>query len=174
MLNRTNRTFSANLNGLNLGTRSFVVKASASNGNATPRILHAHQRLMRDGTMITGDPMIRPTSRIAPSWYPCSSLGSSWPVSLAAKVVPVVAQSQGLHMETAIARLLSSLKQDLSPVKSKRGGRSKTRLAVRPFASSRLETNQVFRPGIRADRQPHGGRASSGVCLAKAPAAARG
>ena len=49
MLNRTNRTLSANLNRLNLGTRSLVLVTSLNNGNATLRVRHAHEDAMRDG-----------------------------------------------------------------------------------------------------------------------------
>lgn len=49
MLNRTNRTLSANLNRLNLGTRSLAAQASANFGGQTLRIRHAHAVVMRDG-----------------------------------------------------------------------------------------------------------------------------
>jgi len=46
MLNRTNRTLSANLNRLNLGTRSLAVNASGNNGSLALRT--AHVRLFVD------------------------------------------------------------------------------------------------------------------------------
>jgi hypothetical protein len=49
MLNRTNRTNSANLNRLNLGTRSLDLQASANIGGQTLRIRHAHDVIMRVG-----------------------------------------------------------------------------------------------------------------------------
>jgi len=49
MLNRTNRTLSANLNRLNLGTRSLAVSAGVNNGDQTLRIRHTHRVVMRDG-----------------------------------------------------------------------------------------------------------------------------
>lgn len=54
MLNRNNRTLSANLNRLNLGTRSLAAQASANFGGQTLRIRHAHSVVMRDGML--GDP----------------------------------------------------------------------------------------------------------------------
>src|SRR5215208_6003695 len=50
MLNRTNRTLSANLNRLNLGTRSLAATANVNTGDLqTLRIRHAHRVVMRDG-----------------------------------------------------------------------------------------------------------------------------
>jgi len=49
MLNRTNRTPSANLNRLNLGTRSLAASAGVINGEQALRIRHAHRVVMRDG-----------------------------------------------------------------------------------------------------------------------------
>lgn len=50
MLNRTNRTLSANLNGLNLGTRSLAVTANINTGDLqTLRTRHTHRVVMRDG-----------------------------------------------------------------------------------------------------------------------------
>ena len=54
MLNRTNRTLSANLNRLNLGTRSLALAASVNNGDSTLRIRHVHpcRHARRDGRSI--------------------------------------------------------------------------------------------------------------------------
>jgi len=50
MLYRTNRTLSANLNRLNLGTRSLAATANVNTGDLqTLRIRHAHHVVMRDG-----------------------------------------------------------------------------------------------------------------------------
>ncbi|MHC5538977.1 hypothetical protein ACYOEI_12220 [Singulisphaera rosea] len=50
MLNRTNRTLSANLNRLNLGTRSFAIAANVNNGDQTLRLRHDdHRVVLRDG-----------------------------------------------------------------------------------------------------------------------------
>src|SRR5579871_1548111 len=49
MLNRTNRTLSANLNRLNLGTRSLAASANVINGDKTLRTRHVHRVVMRDG-----------------------------------------------------------------------------------------------------------------------------
>ncbi len=65
MLNRTNRTLSANRNRLNLGTRSLVVATGEINGKVTLRLRHAHGTPMRDGMRWSFDPSIQPTSRIA-------------------------------------------------------------------------------------------------------------
>jgi hypothetical protein len=65
MLNRTNRTLSANLNRLNLGTRSFVLATGESNGKVTLRIRHAHGPAVRAEMAWSYDPSIRPSSRFA-------------------------------------------------------------------------------------------------------------
>jgi hypothetical protein len=49
MLNRTNRTLSANLNRLNLGTRSLAFVANVNNGAKTLATSHTHRGVMRDG-----------------------------------------------------------------------------------------------------------------------------
>jgi hypothetical protein len=49
MLNRTNRTLSAHLNRLNLGTRSFALKSGVNIDGQTLRSRHAHCVVMRDG-----------------------------------------------------------------------------------------------------------------------------
>lgn len=51
MLNRTNRTLSANLNRLNLGTRSLAILAGVDNGVQTLRTRHVHRVVMRDGVL---------------------------------------------------------------------------------------------------------------------------
>jgi hypothetical protein len=65
MLNRTNRTLSANLNRLNLGTRSLVLATGEVNGKSALRVRHAHGIPMRDGMLWSFDPSISPISRIA-------------------------------------------------------------------------------------------------------------
>ena len=175
MLNRTNRTLSANLNGLNLGTRSFVVKANAFNGNPTLLIPHTHQHAMRDGTMMMNDPMIRRSSWIVRSWIPCSSVGSSWPVvSHTAKFEPAVSESRRFHVDLIDVTLLSKREKYLTPIASQRANRSPRHLVTRPFAQPRLETYRGLQQGLIANRPFTGGRATSGRCLANAPAAARG
>lgn len=90
MLYRTNRTLSANLNGLNLGTRSLAILAGEANGKSTLRIPHAHgPKPMRDGMFWSFDPPIRPSSRIAILTIPGSSL-----VVPGTAEVPVVRQQQ--------------------------------------------------------------------------------
>jgi hypothetical protein len=52
MLNRTNRTLSANLNRLNLGTRSLAASANVNSiGVQTLRTRHVHRVVMRDGIL---------------------------------------------------------------------------------------------------------------------------
>jgi len=78
MLNRTNRTLSANRNGLNLGTRSLAI-AGGSNGIKTLRDLHAHGIAMRAGMYPESDPAIRSSGdRI--SVIPGSTPVVPWPV----------------------------------------------------------------------------------------------
>jgi len=99
MLNRTNRTLSANLNRLNLGTRSLVLKTGVNNGDSTLRVRHAHAHAyaMRDGMFRSFDPSISDPSWVAIPSIPCSSPVSPWPgpdrpSSVASRwvVVPVV------------------------------------------------------------------------------------
>jgi hypothetical protein len=97
MLNRTNRTLSANLNRLNLGTRSLVLKTGVNNGDSTLRVRHAHAYAMRDGMFRSFDPAISDPSWVAIPSFPCSSPVSPWPgpdrpSSVASRwvVVPVV------------------------------------------------------------------------------------
>jgi hypothetical protein len=72
MLNRTNRTLSANLNRLNLGTRSLGLQASAIVGGQTLRIRHAHDVVMRDGIVgVPMDPITCGSWRVVE--IPCSS-----------------------------------------------------------------------------------------------------
>src|SRR3954469_22836378 len=77
MLNRTNRTLSAHLNRLNLGTRSLATLASFNNGDQTLRTRHAHPVDMRAG--VDGYP-VSPISigRIGNPSIPGSSSVSSW------------------------------------------------------------------------------------------------
>ena len=92
MLNRTNRTLSANLNRLNLGTRSLVLKTSAINGKVTHQIRHAHGSAMRDGMSWSIDPSIQSMSRIAIPTIPGSSPVVPWPAG-SLPVRPSVADS---------------------------------------------------------------------------------
>jgi len=85
MLNRTNRTLSANLNRLNLGTRSLATQADVNNGDQTLRIRHAHRVVMRDG--MTGFP---------PS-----------PISISGGVIPVISGSPAVSpwlVESCVVR----------------------------------------------------------------------
>jgi hypothetical protein len=80
MLNRTNRTLSANLNRLNLGTRSLVLGASELNGNLTQRVRLAHGTAMRAGMSAESYPSIPPSwSRMGIPAVPGSAAAFVWP-----------------------------------------------------------------------------------------------
>jgi hypothetical protein len=77
MLNRTNRTLSAHLNRLNLGTRSLASRASLNNGAQTLHTRHVFPVVMRDG--IVGAPVYPiPVGRIGTPSIPGSTSVSSW------------------------------------------------------------------------------------------------
>ena len=82
MLNRTNRTLSANLHRLNLGTRSLVLVENVNSGKSTLRIHHDHDFAMRARMFASSDPAIRlPSSRIRiPSILGSTSV-VTWPVA---------------------------------------------------------------------------------------------
>ena len=80
-MNRTNRTLSANLNRLNLGTRSLVPNTNECNSKQTQRVRHAHGFAMRAGMFVSSDPSIQTWSiRIGISSIPGSSPVAPWPV----------------------------------------------------------------------------------------------
>jgi len=80
MLNRTNRTLSANLNRLNLGTRSLAIVAGVNNGDQTLRIRHVHRDVMHDGMPgYQSAPISIRRGAITP--FPSSSSVSPWLVS---------------------------------------------------------------------------------------------
>ena len=81
MLNRTNRTLSANLNRLNLGTRSLVLAENVNTGNSTLRIHPDHDFAMRARMFASSDPAIRPPStRIRIPVILGSTSVVTWPV----------------------------------------------------------------------------------------------
>jgi len=133
MLNRTNRTLSAHLNRLNLGSRSLVLATGESNGKSTLRIPHAHGRYpMRDGMFWSFDPPIRPTSRIAIPTTPGSSLVVPGPVEVSVVRPPVVvdhATHSALTARTAQAACLPDAgqgqpaKPGRKPLQGRRQGR---------------------------------------------------
>ena len=105
MLNRTNRTLSAHLNRLNLGTRSLALKSGVNIDGQTLRSRHAHCVVMRDGMRehaldpvsetITGSVVSTriPGLPIVPSWLIASpvvraKVGLDVPVTLDAWPVP--------------------------------------------------------------------------------------
>ena len=81
MLNRTNRTLSANHNRLNLGTRSLVLANGLNNGNPTLRARLAHADSMRDGMFGDRDPLSISRSRISIPSTPGSTPVVPWPVA---------------------------------------------------------------------------------------------
>lgn len=84
MLNRTNRTLSANLNRLNLGTRSLVLAKNGTHGGQTLRFRHDHGFAMRAGMFGSSEPAIRPESmgsEIPIGNISGSSVVVSWPIS---------------------------------------------------------------------------------------------
>ena len=105
MLNRTNRTLSAHLNRLNLGTRSLALKSGVNIDGQTLRSRHAHCVVMRDGMREqalepvsgtitgTGASTRIPGLPIVPSWLIASPVvrprfGLDLPVPLADRPVP--------------------------------------------------------------------------------------
>jgi hypothetical protein len=96
MLNRTNRTLSANLNRLNLGTRSLAAPANVNTGDLQAlRIRHAHRVVMRDGMHGFSPPSI-PMRSEAIAVIPGSLPVSSWLVASR-----VVRSGVGLAAETS-------------------------------------------------------------------------
>ena len=88
MLNRKNRTLSANLNRLNLGTRSLAGKVSANHGDQTLRIRPVDAFVMRDGMVgYAEDPMFIGICRIAA--IPSSSVAVPRPSPVMRVVCPV-------------------------------------------------------------------------------------
>jgi len=105
MLNRTNRTLSAHLNRLNLGTRSLALKSGVNIDGQTLRSRHAYRVVMRDGLREQAlDPVSAaimgtavstriPGLPVVPSWLIASPVvrprfGLDLPVPLADRPVP--------------------------------------------------------------------------------------
>jgi len=82
MLNRTNRTLSANLNRLNLGTRSLASLASVNTGAQALRTRPAFAVAMRDGTMGILDEPISIGKRVIPQVPSSPSVSVEAPVAL--------------------------------------------------------------------------------------------
>ncbi len=143
MLNRTNRTLSANLNRLNLGTRSLDLQASANFGDQTLRIRHAHAVVMRDGmsgavmdpisigtwriTDISGSSPVRPR--------PPAGCVVSREVELTAQVVPVTTRSATSHGRPTLHG--ESQRQSRS-----RCSRERAKSSRRPFTGKRLHESR--------------------------------
>jgi hypothetical protein len=112
MLNRTNRTLSANLNRLNLGTRSLALVAGINNGEKSLHIRHAHGVIMRAGMVGYCPPRI-PDSRPDLPFIPGSSSVPSWLFS-SRSVRPWVEFAAAVSA-SAITRLVSSCDQPGGP-----------------------------------------------------------
>jgi len=139
MLNRTNRTLSANLNRLNLGTRSLAATANVNFGDLqTLRTRHAHRVVMRDGMLNLRPSPIHIVDGSIPS-IPGSPIPvSSW---------PVVGQVRGsrveLAVETSVVGVNSPcwLRQSQSSTSEQSLPRQeRSKLDRKPFAGKRLYT----------------------------------
>jgi hypothetical protein len=156
MLNRTNRTLTANLNRLNLGTRSLAL-TGAVNGKGAQGIHHAHGTPMRDGMFGSSDPsIIRPSSRIRIIDIPGSSPVEPWPAEgwavrppVGLPVTPVVPVVDRARTATAAACLAGTApsrtpsrfaEKRVKPVrdalKGKRAGQGYARGAYRAYAAA--------------------------------------
>lgn len=134
MLNRTNRTLSATLNRLNLGTRSLAVTANINTGDLqTLRTRHVHRVVMRDGMpgyrpspipISRGAIPVIPGSLPVPSWLSASRPVRPWG-ELAAEMFTVSdrpcrqGESQTFSLERDLDRQERS-KRDRRPVTAKR------------------------------------------------------
>ncbi|SIO14797.1 hypothetical protein SAMN05444166_2703 [Singulisphaera sp. GP187] len=141
MLNRTNRTQSANLNGLNLGTRSLAVTANINTGDLqTLRTRHVHRVVMRDGmhgslpssiSLSRGEIPVIPGSRPVPSWLVQSRSVRPWG-EFAAEMFTRADRTcrQGDSVAFSLERVLDQpgpdrSKRDCKPVTTSTGKRSK-------------------------------------------------
>jgi len=162
MLNRTNRTLSANLNRLNLGTRSLAALAGVINGDQTLRVRHAHRVVMRDG--MTGfQPTPNPISGEVIPAIPGSPAVSPRPASTSRVVrarVGLAAETSSLadrpcwrgeSQDPSLERIQPQTRQerakdDRKPLKGKRlysrsGLGYAPARAARPTAAARLATS---------------------------------
>jgi hypothetical protein len=136
MLNRTNRTLSANLNRLNLGTRSLVLNTSGTNGKSILRVRHAHGFAMRDGMHLELDPSIRFLSRSELPGIPCSFPAFPWrgvSAPLPAVVRPVDGSTE---VVTRVQPQAPALKTRACARPVKPGHRASTARAARPAAAA--------------------------------------
>lgn len=108
MLNRTNRTLSANFNRLNLGTRSLALVASGINGTVTLRGRLSRGDSPRDGSReairIASISMSFPhESMKRPPMAPCSSPADPWR-TWRADTGPVAAVPVPVAVESSVVR----------------------------------------------------------------------
>ena len=122
-MNRTNRTLSANLNRLNLGTRSLVLATGLNDGLSTLDVRLAHDSGMRDGMHEGFGPPIIESVGFVTLTIPCPFPANPWPgrprPSRAVRpqvAVPVVtlaeADQAGAVQSQARARLASSKREE--------------------------------------------------------------
>jgi hypothetical protein len=150
MLNRTNRTLSANLNRLNLGTRSLAVTANINTGDLqTLRVRHVHRVVMRDGmsgyrpsSMITsrGPSPVIPGSLPVPAWLIPSVPVRPWG-ELAAEMFTVTDRP---CRQGDLQALSSALGRDLDQQERSKRDR-------RPVTGKRLKVERK-RPGLASAR----------------------
>jgi hypothetical protein len=155
MLNRTNRTLSANLNRLNLGTRSLVLTTGVNNGDSTLRVRHAHAHVyaMRDGMFRSSYPSILDPSWVSiPPTIPCSSPVSPWPgqdrssfVVSHRVVVPVVRSVDvvGSSITQADGFDQTSRDQDQSQAQTLKS-KGSAKADRKPFSGKRTESGSVL------------------------------
>lgn len=147
MLNRTNRMLSANLNGLNLGTRSLAVAANINTGDLqTLRTRHVHRVVMRDGmhgylptsiSLSRSEIPVIPGSLPVPTWLVPSRSVRLWGAFAAEMFAPSDSPCrQGQSQASSIARLERGLdpqdpdrsKRDRKPVTAGKRSQVESRL----------------------------------------------
>ena len=153
MLNRTNRTLSAQVNRLNLGlgTRTFALVATGNTGTQTLRTRHAHCVVMRDG--MGGDPMDRRSYSIMgiPS-IPCSTSEPARPSSAVSersrteRVVSVVPVS----VAGAVVPVRPSWRGDSQPSSSLPFGTESPKPRRKPFDGKRKQQQAKAVAGVTA------------------------
>jgi len=164
MLNRTNRTLSAHLNRLNLGTRSLATLAGLNDGAQTLHTRHAYPVVMRVGVVgVPVHPILIGRTEI-PS-IPSSPPVSSWLV-----------ESPAIHPEVSFAPFALSQavwqarSSDWTCLRPEKPGSNPTRL--------RQERGKADRKSSKDSRSPRGNglvarrkQATSGPVAAQVAAA---
>jgi hypothetical protein len=166
MLNRTNRTLSANLYRLNLGTRSLVDATSGINGKSTLRARHAHGFTPRVGMSVRRQPSMmqqqQQPSRIGITDIPCSSPVDPWP-----SPGPVVEPWRVVAVVTAPADLRTDRLTDPACF----GSVTRVRTLLPACPAKAVGYAKPARAAVEAARVREGRRASLGQRRAPARAA---